>query len=98
MNIVLAECCKFPRRILAIVQTPGVGLGVRVPLSLWEHSSVNLYPANSFLLACSEHIQGLQTEAPWCGHLEAQLAARAFQAGAQWGASNGSGTSNAECP
>jgi len=98
VRIVLLEFCNFPLRILAILKTSELGLGAKVPLNLWNHSSENLYPPNNFLLACSEDIQRLQTANPWSGPLEVQMAAQAFQLGARWGVSNGSGKRNAGFP
>lgn len=62
---------------------------VRLPHGPLDQSLETLYPVSSFLLACSESIQGLQTANPWSGPLEAQMAAQAFQLGARWGVSNG---------
>jgi hypothetical protein len=97
-RIVLGECYRFPLRILAILRTSESALGPVVPLTLWDHSRARLYPPSNFSLACIDHIQRLQNEAPWAGYLEAQLLARAFQMGARWGASNNSEKCNAGVP
>jgi hypothetical protein len=98
LKIVIGECYRFPLRILAVLRTPELALGPKVPLTLWDHSPVRLYPPSSFLLACSDHIQHLKNAAPWAGSLEAQLLARAFQLGAQWAVSNDSEKHNASVP
>jgi hypothetical protein len=43
---------------------------------------------NSFLRVCTQNMQLLQTQHDWCGVLEVQMAAQAFQRGAQWASGN----------
>ena len=98
-RIVLEEFYRFPLRILAILRTSEMLPGeVRLPHGPQDQSLETLYPVSSFLLACSEDIQRLQTANPWSGPLEAQIAAQAFQLGAQWGVSNGTERRNAGVP
>ena len=98
LRIMLSECYRFPLRIAAILRTSELAYGPVIPLTLCDHSPARLYPPSSFLLACTSHIQQLQSEVRWVGYLEAQLLAQAFQQGARWAENSGSEKCNVNVP
>ena len=92
VRIVVGEFRSFLRRMATILRTPDTQLGPKLPMTLWNHNPATLYPLSKFALGCSDYIRELRRELGWMGHLETQMAARAFQSGAQWAVRNSSET------
>jgi hypothetical protein len=87
-RLVVGEIRRFHLRMRAIREDTTLRFGAKIPLTLWDRDRVTLYPVNSFLRACSDDIQRLQTQFPWCGALEFQMLGQAFQNGARWASRN----------
>jgi len=85
---VLMELRNLPRRIVATRKTLLDGCSAEVPLSPWGHNLESFCLENSFLLACIENMQKLESDHSWISPLDVQMLARAFQLGARWGLSN----------
>lgn len=83
-RIILLELCNLFLRIREIRRNPSVRFGAVIPPAL-EGRSVESFPqVSSFLCACTESMEHLRHSHSWCGVLEVQMAAQAFQHGARW--------------
>jgi len=82
VRIVVSELCRMPLRIRASLSISTLSRGVAIPLAPTVDSDSFLLNRN-FALSCSVHIQQQLAQNRWCGALEAQMMALAFQAGAK---------------
>jgi hypothetical protein len=95
-RIVAVEFCSFPLRILAILRTPSLRLGVPIPLDLWDRGPGSLEAVNSYLHACTEGIQHPQRQRRLISVLDVQIHVQAFQRGAAWAIHNPCNRNNTE--
>jgi hypothetical protein len=84
LRIVVHEIYSLPRRIRAILNTPSLWRGVEISHGMLADGTETFHQENTFQRACNENISRQQSENHWAGHLDLQMAARAFQQGAQW--------------
>lgn len=82
-RIVVGEICRLISRIGAVLRTPNLRVGVALPPDPTANRNLFLQ-SQGFLRACSDHIQQQQSQAQWCGPLEAQMLGRAFAKGVEW--------------
>lgn len=86
-RIFAEEFCNFPRRISAILHTPSLATGWRIPKGISDHragSPGSFRSMNSWLHACSSNMLSLQSQYPWLGSLELEICCLAFERGAKW--------------
>jgi hypothetical protein len=84
LRIMAIELCSLPLRILALLRTPSLRMGIRIPvqpegcnLGSWEE-------VNSYAHACSEGMRQLQKERGVVSALECQTYCQGFQRGVRW--------------
>jgi hypothetical protein len=87
VRIFAEEFCNFPRRIAAILRTPSLAIGWRIPKGISDHmvdSPGSFLSVNSWPHACSSNMLSLQSQHPWLGSLELEICCLAFQRGAEY--------------
>jgi hypothetical protein len=83
------EIRSLPPRISMCLRTPCPRNGFRVPLLHLEGSIAETWRLESrFLRSCSEDMQRLSKEHRWTTHLDREMAAQAYLAGATWAIRN----------
>lgn len=86
-RILVEEFCNFPRRIVAVLRTPSLAIGFRIPNGIADRrvdSPGSFRSVNSWLHACSSNTLSLQSQYPWLGDLELEICCLAFEQGAKW--------------
>lgn len=95
MRLVVWQLRQLPSRIQSILKSPDLRFGWTLPTCSSDRNLVRLGVPSSYQQNCMTGIQRLMTEHSWIGELEAQMAAQAFQYGAEWALSNsGNGKGN----
>ena len=84
LRLIVLEVRSVYLRIGSILATPSLRSGANLPRGIWAHNRCDDCLENNFVFACSDNMQRLRCEFPWSGVLEDQIAALAFQNGAQW--------------
>jgi hypothetical protein len=88
LRILAEEICNFPRRILAIRRRPHLRFGYTLPTYPTFDGRESQGQGYKFALACNADIQRLRQDNPWAGRLDLEMAAEAYQAGADWAIHN----------
>jgi len=76
------EFRRFPLRIAAMLNDPLLRFGPAIPSDPRRTDQMNLLEQSKLLFACNDDIGALQQAHKWTGPLDAQIAAKAYQAGA----------------
>lgn len=87
VRILVEEFYNFPRRIAAVLRTPSLATGWRLPNGIADRRAGNpgsFRSVNSWLHACSSNMLSLQSQYPWLGELELEICCLAFERGAKW--------------
>jgi hypothetical protein len=85
LRIVAVEFCSFPLRILAILETPSLRVGVPVSLDPLAYNLQSFDLANRYLHACTQGIRCLRTQRRLISPLDLQIYVQGFEQGATWG-------------
>lgn len=98
LRIVALELCSFPLRMAAILRTPSLREGVPIPLGPLGYNLRSFGQAYSYLHACTQGMQCLQSQRRLISPLDLQIYAQAFQRGATWAAHKSCSGKSTESP